>query len=186
MKRILIVSILSIFLSCTNSSVKNIKGSEKQERFIQFVFRNYPLTSDNEIQKVEKNKIFNKKLQKYVYDSLQNIDGFLMKIKKINLQQFTSEKHIEVVLIDYKDHLLNIDYHAKNIITKNTADSTSILYKFFIDKKLNDYVFVYAKLDTVSTFYKGFQWENYKINIDSVLKVENPNLIKDKNEKIFH
>ncbi len=72
MKRILIVSILSIFLSCTNSSVKNIKGSEKQERFIQFVFRNYPLTSDNEIQKVEKHKIFNKKLQKYVYDSLQN------------------------------------------------------------------------------------------------------------------
>lgn len=187
MKKTLLLSLLIVLIiSCNNLSNKKIVGSKTQENFISFVFKNYPLSSKNKIDELEQNKIFDKKLKQYVYDSLQNIDGFLMKIKKIDLQQLDNEKRIQVVLVDYKSHLLDVDYYASNSISSNKENSTSVLYRNFIDKKLNDYVFVYGKLDTMYTFYGGFNEKAYKIDIDSTILVEKPKLISQKNKEHFY
>jgi hypothetical protein len=185
MKNVFLIFIAFSMISCENDKVY-LKGSKTQEHFINFVYKEYPFGVVNDIQKSEKEKIFNKKIKQYVYDSLKNIDGFLMKIKKINLQQFKYNKQIDIILVDYQNHLLDVDYHDTNVIRKNDKDSLSVLYRCFIDKKLNDYVFVYGKLDTILTFYKGFQKEDYKINIDSVQLVNSININNGKRDEIYH
>lgn len=186
MKKIYLLIFGFLFFSCNNTTEKVIKGPESQETFIGFIYKNYPLTYKNAIQKDEKNREFNEKLRKYVYDSLKHIDGYLMKIKEINLQQLESGRKIEVVLVDYREHLLNIEYHDANLISEKESDSVSVLYRYFINQTVNDFVFVYGTLDTISTFYRHFKMEDYKIDIDSVQSVENTSLIYDKNDKFFY
>ncbi|WP_370407966.1 hypothetical protein [Tenacibaculum dicentrarchi] len=183
--RILLLLIVVLFTGC-KKQVQYIRGSETQENFISFVYQKYPLFSKNEIQKSEIEKVFTADMKKYISDSLTNIDGFLMKIKRIDFHQFNHEKQIKVVLTDYRKHLLDIDYHDFNRIDETEKDETSALYKSFIDKKVNDYVFVYGKLDKVLTLKKPFQKEDYKINIDSVRLVKNIKLIYERRKKIYY